>query len=358
VSSAEFRLCVECCRWAFAQDNAARIDELGGAVDWTEFVQVARFHRVPGLVWSGLRALDAKFPPEAERALSADSERIAATNLRAAVEMSELHGALRAAGVRSLFVKGLTLAALAYPKPLLKMGWDIDLLVAETQVDQAAAVLGERGYRRMIPAESAELGAWHVRHKESLWSKPDERLHVELHTRLTENRRLVPTVGLESPAQQVELVSGIALPTLADEELFAYLAVHGASSAWFRLKWISDFAAFVSSRVGKDVARFYRCSQQLGSGRAAGQALLLADALFGILQDNHDLAQQIASDGATRRLAGAALKLVSGEPREPTERRFGTFTIHWTQFLLLPGLAYKSDQLRGLAGRLRDRVNG
>jgi hypothetical protein len=358
VSSAEFRLSVECCRWAFAPDSPEKIDALCAAVDWSKLLRVARFHRVQALVWNALRANEAKLPPETVREFSSDTEVIVATNLNAAVEMRELQSALRETGVRSLFVKGLTLAALAYPKPLLKMGWDIDLLVAEAEVAEAAAVLAARGYRRAIPPVPIDLRDWHVRRKESLWSKPEQRLHVELHTRLTENRRLVPTLGLDSPLQQVEVVSGISLPTLADEELFAYLAVHGASSAWFRLKWISDFAALLWGRSAEDVARLYRRSQQLGAGRAAGQALLLADSLFGVLQDNRDLRQEIASDRATRFLYRAALNLLCGEPREPTERRFGTLTIHWTQFLILPDLSYKFDQFLGLAERVRERVNG
>ena len=86
-------------------------------------------------------------------------------------------------------------------------------------------------------------------------------------------RSSFPSLDVHSPAQEVEIAPGIALPTLADEELFAYLAVHGASSAWFRLKWIADFAAILDARTGAEIERIYQKSQVLGAGRAAGQAL-------------------------------------------------------------------------------------
>jgi len=139
--------------------------------------------------------------------------------------------------------------------------------------------------------------------------------------------------------------------------LFAYLAVHGASSAWFRLKWIADFAGLLHGRAAGEIARLYLASQNLGAGRAAGQALLLADALFGTLTELPALRDQIARDRATRRLFRAALGLLSGEPREPTQRLGGTFVIHWTQLLLLPGAAYKISEVSRQAQRLVTRFS-
>ena len=42
------------------------------------------------------------------------------------IECGRLKGAFNGAGIPLLFVKGLTVAALAYPSPFLKMGWDIE----------------------------------------------------------------------------------------------------------------------------------------------------------------------------------------------------------------------------------------
>lgn len=53
---------------------------------------------------------------------------------------------------------------------------------------------------------------------------------------------------MESARQLVEVACGIELPTLARDEPSAHLCVHGASSAWFRLKWITDLAALIDGR--------------------------------------------------------------------------------------------------------------
>ena len=67
-----------------------------------------------------------------------------------------------------------------------------------------------------------------------------------LHTRVADHPDLLSQVGIDSPIQIVTVAKHIALPTLARDELFAYLTVHGASSAWFRLKWITDLAALLA----------------------------------------------------------------------------------------------------------------
>ena len=140
----------------------------------------------------------------------------------------------------------------------------------------------------------------------------------------------------------VGVAPGIDLPTLADPELFAYLSVHGASSAWFRLKWIADFAGLLH-RYGPDALDgLFDQSQRFVAGRATAQALLLAAMLFDI-----PLPAALAGRIRTRTnlwLARAALaQMLRGEP---TGRLLGTRTIHLTQFFLLDGVGYKLSELK------------
>lgn len=277
-------------------------------------------------------------------ALAADTERLAAANLRMAIEAHELRSDFERAGLALLFVKGLTVGALAYPSPMLKMGRDIDLLIAPEQLADAVELLCNRKYRREIPHPSADLQSWHIRRKESVWAR-DPAILVELHTRLADNRDLIPGIHVGSHSQEVIVAPGIVLPTLARDELLAHLCVHGASSNWFRLKWITDFAALLHGASEREVARSYARTQELGSFRAADQAFLLADRLYGALRGSA-LKDQLERGRMSRWLTDRAFAQVAGrvEPREPTAVPLGTWRIHVTQLGLKPGLRFKAGE--------------
>ncbi len=345
MTSPEFALAVACCRASFTGDDPSRIREPAQKVDWPRFVRVARFHRVQGLVWSALGASAVTVPAEAAESLSSDSSKIAATNLRILVEARELRSRFELLGIDLLFVKGLTLAALAYPNPLLKMGWDMDVLIRDGDLERAAAELEARGYALVEPADRAKLISWHRSEKESVWCRPDELLYLELHTRLADNRRLIPGIGIDSSRREVEVAAGFCLPTLAEDELFAYLCVHGASSLWFRLKWITDIAAMLHRAAPDTIVRLYRQAEKLGAGRAVAQALLLADSLYETLGGTA-LRSELGRSAVARRLAAIALRQLADrpEPREPTDTFFGTAWIHLSQFALAPGIGFKVDE--------------
>lgn len=332
VDCPEFSLLCRCCRWNFAESDDER-PEVRGGIDWSHFIKLARFHRVHGLAWNALAKSPVPLPPDVTEALSAGARSIAAMNLAIARECSELTEAFARSEIPLLFVKGLTVAALAYRSPMLKMGWDIDMLIDPADLGSAVQALHVRGFSLKLPPDGADLHAWHRRSKESVWERPDG-LHVELHTRLADSHALIPGLCVRSASQQVEIGPGVRLSTLAEDELFAYLCVHGASSAWFRLKWISDLAGLIAGRPVDEVGRLYNRAQKLGAARSAGQALLVA----------HQLMQtplpDFAIDVSTRHLADAALRQLA-ESTEPTERRLGTWRIHRTQLLLKNGLGFK-----------------
>lgn len=316
-------------------------------LDWQRLVRLARFHRVQGLVWKAISSADTAVPVDASTAIMTDATAIAARNLKAALECQGLLRQFEAAEVPVIFLKGLPLGFLAYGSTALKAGVDVDLLVAPEQVQRAANLLEAQGYRLLIPKKSSKsVSQWHRARKESLWFEPRSGLHVDLHTSVADNPRLVPTIGIDSPIRTVDIGNGILLPTLRPTENFAYLAVHGASSAWFRLKWISDFTALIAGLPPDELERLYRRSQELSAGRAPAQALLLSDKLFGTLANAPDLKAELISYPANRLLYRAALDQLAGrsEPTEPTSRPLGTARIHWTQFLLLPGIGFKASE--------------
>lgn len=344
MKTAELGLVVEACKAAFDRDAPIA---LPATTDWNSVIRLARFHRVQGLMWQSLSSLSGGIPDAAARDLASDAQAIAAANLRIAVEAGGLRAALEGAGMRPLFLKGLIVAALAYPEPMLKAGWDIDVLVAPDDVLNAAAQLERRGYRRIVPSATADLIKWHVHRKESVWGRPEEQLYVELHTRLMENPALIPAIGDNSPRREVEVMRGITLPALAPAEMFAHLCAHGAVGLWFRLKWITDLAALLHNTSPDELERLYHRSIELGGGRSAAQALLLADALYGTLAHSERLRAELSHERVNRWLLSQALKQLCArsDPVEPTGRRFGTLPMHIAQLALQPGIKPKIAEI-------------
>lgn len=344
---------VVCCRWVFAGGDGQAIARAVTSVNWPRFVRTVRFHRVQGLVWKCLAQLGKAVPNEVATQFAADARSIAAANLQIAVASRELSAAFNQAGVALLFVKGLTVSGLAYGDPLLKMGWDIDLLIDPTQLEQAANVMRECGYHLIIPAAPERLGSWHLLRKDSGWAS-EAGIHIELHTRLTENRHVIPLINVRSPSRQVQIAPGIILPTLSHDELVTYLCVHGASSLWFRLKWITDLAAILHPLDQAEIARLHTRALELGAGRASAGALLLADRLYGTLGES-PLRAKLLQERGGKWLYVAALRQLArrAEPREPTSVTGGTAAIHLSQLFLVPGAQFKlAEAVRQLRAAL------
>lgn len=344
--SPELRFLVSCCRACFV-GAASHPLSLPRGLDWERVVRLARFHRVQGLAWKAISSADIAIPSEISAGLMGDAMAIAAANLQAARQCQALLAESKGANLPVVFLKGLALGVLAYGSPGLKAGVDVDLLVAAEHIQRAGDLLETQGYCLIVPKEnSRSLSQWHRVRKESLWFEPRSGLYLDLHTSVADNPKLIPTIGVASPTRDVDIGNGIALPTLQVSENFAYLAVHGASSAWFRLKWISDFTALLAGLSPQELEQLYRRSQQLCAGRAPAQALLLSHQLFGTLADSPALKAELLSHSANRLLYRAALTQLTGrsEPIEPTSRPLGTARIHWTQFLLLPGIGFKASE--------------
>ena len=348
----EFKLLLACCRCSYAHGAAEEIHRWSGHVDWPIFLSLARRHRVQSLVAQAFYKTEVSPPESTAAEIAEDAAAIAETNLRAAAESIRLLDRFGNQSIPLLFVKGLSLSALAYRDPFAKMSADIDILVAPADVEGAADILRALAYHPVVPPPSKDLSTWHRRNKESSWSSAESGLVIELHTRLSDHPALIRGIDMSSPRQEVAIGSGLFLPTLTSRDLATYLCVHGASSAWFRLKWIVDFAALIESSE-MDIEEFHRDALRRRAGRAAAQALLLADRLT-LLRLPASLGRELRADRASLVLEKVAVWQLLA-PIEPTQRRFGTASIHLSQPLLLPGWRFGVSELARQAAEILQR---
>jgi Uncharacterised nucleotidyltransferase len=348
--SFETMLAAACCRWPPSQAGAVAVRHAASDnIDWHRFLHVVHRHRIEALVWAGLRHAALDVPEHVSTVLAGRAASIAIDNLRRAAEESRLFQAFEALGLELVFVKGTTAALLAYNSLAIKMAWDIDLLVSRVDVDRACALLASLGYERNTPdpaLSGKEYRRWLNHSKEMLWINPALGTSVELHMALVDNPQLLHDVGMSSPRQIVRHGDVLALPTLATEELFSYMCVHGTIHFWARLKWLADVAAFIETNQ-LDCERLYRSSLELGAGRCGAVALLLCNRFFGTAVPQRLMAELRADRGVALLERSTFAVMALGETQAPdTESPWEVISLMAARFFTKPGLRHSIAEFR------------
>ncbi len=307
--SPEFALVAACCRWP---DSAARNTAIRAAADavrdWSRLLAAARRHRIDLLLRQGLAAAHVALPDAARTRLTARAGRLTRRNLLHYAQSLRLTALLNEAGIDHLFVKGESLALLAYDNLSLKSASDIDLLIAPDDVTRTSALLWRTGYDRLLPAPdfpAHELPLYFAIRKDSLWVHRETGVRVELHHRLFSNRHFMDRLDLRAPRQSISHGGQGSLQTFATPDLFAYLCGHGAIEGWQRLKWVADVAALLAGRGPYEISTLYDHASGHGVARCAGQALLLCSDLLA-LELPPDLERKLRRDSRTAALTAAA----------------------------------------------------
>ena len=318
-------------------------------LDWPRFLRVARRHQVIGLVHDGLTRVRPDVPPEIAREIGAQAATLVRENLAMAREALRLQRLFDDADLPVLFVKGAALAVLAFGNLGLRGGQDIDLLVAYETLPAATALILRAGYRRFDPPpdiSDAQLRLLMPLRKDLGFVHEATGLRIELHWRLFLNPHAMAETSIMAASRVVPLAGAAGLRTMGEEDLFAYLCMHGALHWWNRLKWLADINALLAAAPEGGVERLIRAAEARGAGRAAAQALLLCRRLLATPLPARLMAT-LGKSATVRWLEATALNAMTtgqGE-REPREKRFGTTRGSLSTFLLSRSWRYRLAEL-------------
>jgi len=184
--------------------------------------------------------------------------------MRQRFEATRLLGALHAADVPVMPLKGLALRESIYPDPALRPSGDIDLLVRAEHVRQAESALQALGY---LPDETYHPRAWYRpanSHHLVPYRLPGRDVQVEVHWDLAPPEVHLPAdvEGIWTRAVAGQL-AGRPVWLLAPEDLLLHLTLHASLLSRFltRLHHLVDVA---------ETTRHY--AQQLDWGRLAERA--------------------------------------------------------------------------------------
>jgi hypothetical protein len=185
-------------------------------------------------------------PREVLATLRDATESSVRTSLMLAAELARVVDLLSARDISALAIKGPISASLCYGDLGLRTFYDVDVLVAASQLEQAARCLDELGYvpvhtlppgglRRLVRSDTEQL----YRHRD------DSRL-VDLHwALLPRGYTFTPKLeGLFSTTQNVR-IGGTDVRTLGNEATLLFLLLHGMKHDWSSLGWLCDVAELI-----------------------------------------------------------------------------------------------------------------
>jgi len=193
--------------------------------------------------------------------------------------------ALRAAGVRSILLKGPSFDDLLYDAHEPRPYSDIDLLVRSTDLPRAAEVLAGLGYRERAEREPERIAA-HA----SVWVRPSDRRYLDLHHTLGGvDRSEAGHWDVLAEDTDTLSVSNTEVEILSEPARALHVALHAAVSepdaekptidlarAIERLpREIWEAAAVLATRLGADAA-FETGLCRLPAGRKLAATLDLA----------------------------------------------------------------------------------
>lgn len=240
--SAAFRYLAAVCG-AVASDAAIPpVDPSDAAGTMPAIPALAQRHRMSMRATDALTAALGRHDPAAADRLGAHARARRLAALHRTERLAAISGALSAAGIRHLGIKGPVLARQLYGDVAARDSKDIDLLVDPAAIGPAASVLRALGFDDVSAHEEAG-----ERFANKHLTFAGHGVEVEVHTRLLDVDALL-ALSFEAVwlRRDTVMLGSVAVPALSRVDTLLYLCAHGSQHLWFRLKWLEDIARIVT----------------------------------------------------------------------------------------------------------------
>jgi hypothetical protein len=197
--------------------------ETAASIDAEAFLEVAPKTLYPYL-HARLQPVADRLPSTLIALLAQHHRQNALTHMRRIADLRRIGGALDAAGVAYLVLKGPILAATVYPEPGTRTMLDVDLLVHDADMPRAIAALEALGY--FVPPRFAGVAMNAGDAPPMINGQPGSPV-IELHSLLDSVLDDDAALGaVWSDRRLVNLGNGFAVPALGRGEFFAHVVTH------------------------------------------------------------------------------------------------------------------------------------
>ncbi|WP_078428887.1 nucleotidyltransferase family protein [Alkalihalobacterium alkalinitrilicum] len=264
------------------QDDLARFTDkkdLLLEVNWDLFLELAMHHRVYPLLHSKLKKInDSTIPANVLQSLTFQYKRNTFQMLHLSAEMEQVNQHLAQQGIRLLFLKGPVIAQSLYGEVSLRTSSDLDFLIPIEKLAEAEQLLVELGYEKDDYIETV-LNDWRWRHHHVTYFHPHKGIKMEIHWRMHPGPGKEPRFNELWERKDTSTLTSSSVYFLGNEDLFLFLAAHGARHGWSRLRWLMDIHQLLQQSV--DWRQLRKLLKKYDMTHVAGQATILSTQLFG-----------------------------------------------------------------------------
>lgn len=221
-------------------DMAEQNPEQFADIDWELMIRLSLHHRVYPFLYPKLSRMQGEAVPSlVTQRLKWEYRRNTVQMLQLSGEMGNIGESLARLNIRSLFLKGPVLAQDLYGDISLRTSRDLDFIVPMEQLTETEALLVSLGYVKEEEFESI-LGDWKWREHHNTFNHPAKYIKVEVHWRLSPGPSKEPDFDELWKHARTSSQLGQNVHYLGREDLFLFLAAHGARHGWSRLRWLLD----------------------------------------------------------------------------------------------------------------------
>ena len=284
IPSPEKRLLVCCARTKLTPEVATTIREiLAGPLDWDFLLWEAEENSITPLLDRHLSAVaPGAAPPAAQEQWKKTCRANTVRCLYLTAELINILRIFHSQNIAAIPYKGPVLAAQAYGDVALREFEDLDIILRQSDVPKAHAIIVSLGYKPkfdwiLSPGAAASLVPGEYNYRDE-----SRRAMVELHTEITlRHFPIKPDLDAFIRNLVPVRVSDRDMLTFAAEDLLPMLCIHGSKDFWERLSWMADVGELVQSHPALDWDRVLRFAQPLNATRMLNLGLALAAGVLG-----------------------------------------------------------------------------
>ncbi|MBT2709462.1 nucleotidyltransferase family protein [Pseudomonas sp. ISL-84] len=253
-------------------------NKLDDDFDWDLFLQLALHHRLYPVLYLKLLKRDHRWiPSKTIDSLSRYYKKNTFKMLHLCGEMEQLSKLFMEHDIRPLFLKGPVLAKDLYGDISMRTCGDLDILIPIGDLEKANDLLGDLGYKKDEYIQTL-LNDWKWRHHHFTYYHPNKGTKIEIHWRLNPAPSKEPTFTELWSRKRESSITSCPIYCMSKEDLFYFLATHGARHGWSRLRWLQDIHELV--KLDLDWKTINQLLRKLKVPHIGGQSLILASHLF------------------------------------------------------------------------------